>query len=167
MPPPPSPLADTVASLRVATLAIPAHACVPAAIHALILACLARILGRLEEMIRAWHAGQLAPPTRCPGTARTPAMAPRPNSAPFASAPRRRARRAASQARLHMPTERLAPAGRLPVQPPALAPRPERHPPHPGNNAGAAPPPLSHAAIRRRISLVSAAVSHVHFVTIS
>ncbi len=62
MSPPLSPLAETVASLRVATLATPAHAWVPEAIHALILACLVRLFGRLEEMIRLWQAGLLPPP---------------------------------------------------------------------------------------------------------
>jgi hypothetical protein len=75
MPPHPSPLADTVAALRVATLATPAHACVPQAIHALILACLARIFGRLEEMIRLWQSGCTPPPTTRSRTARATSTA--------------------------------------------------------------------------------------------
>lgn len=75
MSPHPSPLADTVASLRAATMATPAHAWLPAAIHALVLACLARLFGRLEEMIRLWQAGLLPPPAQRSRTA--PASRPR------------------------------------------------------------------------------------------
>jgi hypothetical protein len=81
MSPHPSPLADSVASLRVATLATQAHAWLPAAIHALILACLARILGRLEEMIRLWQAGLLPLPMARPGTVRANPANPWPREA--------------------------------------------------------------------------------------
>ncbi len=112
MPPHPSPLADSVATLRAATLATPAHAWLPAAIHALILACLARIFGRLEEMIRLWQAGLLPPPTHRPRTAQiTPA-----SSTPASSRQRearqashsvyaRTAERVAAEAGIHMETE--------------------------------------------------------------
>ncbi len=102
MPPHPSPLADSVASLRAATLATPAHAWLPAAIHALILACLARILGRLEEMIRLWQAGLLPPPVprprTAPATSRPRAARPNPDSVPHP--------RPAMQARNHKEAER-------------------------------------------------------------
>lgn len=57
-----------------------------AALHALLLATLARLVGRLETIFLAWQQGQLPPPAR----ARTPANAaqPRPH-APHASARRR------------------------------------------------------------------------------
>ncbi len=119
MPPHPSPLADSVATLRAATLATPAHAWLPAPIHALILACLVRIFGRLEEMIRLWQAGLLPPPLERPRTVRTnPAnpwprearqdsysvhsLAPAPHGAPTHA---RTADRAVAEARIPMETE--------------------------------------------------------------
>jgi hypothetical protein len=119
MSPHPSPLAETVTAMRAALLATPAHDWVPQAIHALILACLARILGRLEEMIRLWQAGLLPP------------VAQRPRTAPATSRPRE-ARRSpdcvhhrtpAAQARDHKKTERQREEGQgislllLPVSP--------------------------------------------------
>jgi hypothetical protein len=62
MPPIPSTLADEVARLGAATTSVPAPVWLPDAVHALILACLARLFGRLEEMIRLWQAGLLPPP---------------------------------------------------------------------------------------------------------
>ncbi len=113
MPPHPSPLADTVASLRIATLATPAHAWLPAAIHALILACLARILGRLEEMIRLWQAGLLPPPVQrprtAPATSRPRAARRNPDSVPH--------RRPAMQARNHNEAERQRDEGKVPSLP--------------------------------------------------
>lgn len=96
----PAPLADQVTILRRAALAIPAPALVPAAIHALILACLVRLLDRLAEMIRAWQEGQLPPPPRRARTAKTPA--PRPGAthpAPPPHAPGARAQYRDSAAR--------------------------------------------------------------------
>jgi hypothetical protein len=62
MPPIPSNLADEVARLGTATTSVPAPVWLPDAVHALIMACLARLFGRLEEMIRLWQAGLLPPP---------------------------------------------------------------------------------------------------------
>jgi hypothetical protein len=109
MPPHPSPLADSVATLRIATLATPAQAWLPAAIHALILACLARVLGRLEDMIRLWQAGLLPPPRERQRTVRTNLADPRPREArqdsiSVARPPSRTAGRAAADARSHMET---------------------------------------------------------------
>lgn len=171
MPPPLSPLANTVASLRVATLARPAHAWVPAAIHALILACLARLFGRLEEMVRLWQAGLLPPPTHRARTVqnRTPT-----SNRDSGSAPRRRAPRPVSDEKTHMETERqrelatplpslclsvsmckcLLPApGQESDRPTTTASRAERRHPSP------TPP------IRRRIGRLSAALKHGRFVT--
>lgn len=50
MPPIPSTLADEVARLGTATTSVPAPVWLPDAVHALIMACLARLFGRLEEM---------------------------------------------------------------------------------------------------------------------
>jgi len=57
--PNPTPLAGQVAILRRDLQATPAPAWVPSAIHALILACLLRIFGKLEDLIALWAAGQL------------------------------------------------------------------------------------------------------------
>jgi hypothetical protein len=62
MPPIPSTLADEVARLGTATTSVPAPAWLPDAVHALIMACLARLFGRLEEMIRLRQADLLPPP---------------------------------------------------------------------------------------------------------
>lgn len=75
MPPIPSTLADEVARLGTATTSVPAPVWLPDAVHALIMACLARLFGRLEEMIRLWQAGLLPPPP-----------APRPRAAASAQA---------------------------------------------------------------------------------
>lgn len=62
----PTPLADGIASLRTAILADEARG-----IHALILAILARLLTRLEHMIRLWQAGQLPTPRTKPAGRKT------------------------------------------------------------------------------------------------
>ena len=56
-------LGDKIARLR-DTAQAPEENCawIPDAIHALIMAALARIFTRLEQMIRLWQAGQLPPP---------------------------------------------------------------------------------------------------------
>jgi len=55
-------LGDQLATLRASAEAIPAPAWLPEALHALILACLLRLFGRLESMISHWQAGLLPPP---------------------------------------------------------------------------------------------------------
>jgi hypothetical protein len=64
-------LGDSLAALRTATLAAPAPAWLPAAIHALILACFARIFACLEDMLAQWQAGIFPPPP--PARAASPA----------------------------------------------------------------------------------------------
>lgn len=74
----PSELAESLASLRHAATATQAPAWLPATLHALILACLARLIGRLEDMVQLWRAGLLPPPNHpaahpaAPGTSRAP-----------------------------------------------------------------------------------------------
>ncbi len=58
---PSTPLAEGVAALRAQVAAVPAPAWVPEAIHALILALLLRLFGRLEDMIALWQAGHPIP----------------------------------------------------------------------------------------------------------
>lgn len=67
---PPS-LADQVARLRASATGTPAPIWLPDALHAAIMALLARIFGRLEAMIQLWQAGLLPPPTPRTTTAST------------------------------------------------------------------------------------------------
>ena len=55
-------LADRLGSLRATAGAESACGWVPAALHALIMACLARIFGRLEQVILLWQSGDLPLP---------------------------------------------------------------------------------------------------------
>jgi len=97
------PLADQTAALRTAILAEDAPCWLPDAVHALIMACLARIFGRLEDMIRLWQAGILPPRAHTASVIRAPRHAqlptpqlswpldaPRPNSPNRPSAPANR-----------------------------------------------------------------------------
>ena len=66
-------LAHQVAGLRAAAEADAAPGWLPAALHALIMACLARLFGRLEQIIRLWQEGDLAlPPARNPSSGQRP-----------------------------------------------------------------------------------------------
>jgi hypothetical protein len=94
--PPTSPLAEKAAALRDSVLATPAPRWLPDAAYALILALLARIFARLEDMIALWAQGILAPP---------PAREPR---APVAR-PRRTPARARRTPRRSSPRPRPAP----------------------------------------------------------
>lgn len=61
---PPS-LADAIARLHAAT-AVAAPVWLPAALHALLIACLARLFSRLEHIVLLWQSGRLAlPPASC------------------------------------------------------------------------------------------------------
>ena len=80
----PSPLGAQIATLRDAAQAEENCALWLAPLHAFIMACLARLFARLEQIFRLWHAGQLpalpvrpAPQPRTPtGTAIAPAPRP-------------------------------------------------------------------------------------------
>ena len=172
----PSPLADKVVHPRLATLATPAHAWVPQAIHALILACLARLFGRLEEMIRLWQAGLLPAPIQRPSTPRTPSARPGPREARqdsdsvrylahYAAAARSatahaRTSERAEEAGVHMETERRREAGE--ARPSCFSPSLRLHvqllPPPRAYNAPAnrppAPSPTSPIACRAQERLL-------------
>ena len=69
-------LAAQLAQLHTAIQAQETCFWLPAAVHALIMACLARIFSRLDQMLALWHVGLLPPPalraTAPPVTARAP-----------------------------------------------------------------------------------------------
>ena len=67
-------LAAQLAQLHTAALAQPKCAWVPAALHALIMACLTRIFGRLEQLVLLWQSGDL--PSRQIPTASSRTCAP-------------------------------------------------------------------------------------------
>ena len=84
----PSSLADQFGSLRASVESDSAHGWLPAALHALIMACLARLFARLEQIVLLWQSGKLVvPPAVSPSAARAPAHD-RPRAArPAARAP--------------------------------------------------------------------------------
>ncbi|MCC6719048.1 MAG: hypothetical protein IT555_14295 [Acetobacteraceae bacterium] len=130
------PLADQAAALRAAAAVPCAPGWLPAPLHALIMACLLRLFGRLEQLILLWQDGRL--PARDIPTA-TPAL-----RAPIRSRPRRtrgyrarrRTRRAVAAARAGAAIRPRAPwvAARGRPSPhfrsaPPLRPRPAHGPP--------------------------------------
>ena len=158
---PPS-LADQAANLRTALLAEDAPFWLPDALHALIMAALARIFARLEDMIRLWQSGALPPPPA--------SRAPSRHSARASRVPRRgriRARRrhtsrdqlspVAEQARPHA-TITADPAccpRRVATTPARLA----RAPPCGASPAQACRTPASGAANPRRLSYDNVLIS--------
>ena len=72
---PATPLSDQLASLRTTLTAAEAPRWMPDRVHALIIACLARIFARLEHVLTLWQAGQLPAP---PHPASTPQRAQNP-----------------------------------------------------------------------------------------
>ena len=67
---PAAPLSDQLTSLRTTLTAAEAPRWMPDRVHALIIACLARIFARLEHVLTLWQAGQLPPlPTHPASTA--------------------------------------------------------------------------------------------------
>ena len=95
---------------------------IPASIHALIMACLARIFARLEQLFLLWQSGQLPPPqahaTQHPISRR--------DSARRSEAPRRKVHSA-------------DPPASQPVSQPAASPSRARHIRHPGATSALPP----------------------------
>jgi hypothetical protein len=157
-----TPLSGQVASLRRDLQAIPAPAWVPSAIHALILACLTRIIGRLEDLVALWEAGKL--PAFPEPTPRTRTAAPRAHTvaparrtgwllALFAPAPAPRARATSGGRRARRPVPH---AHRRAAAPRAAVPSPGRKQAGTGNPPPAAPrpkapPPASRAPALPRL----------------
>ena len=125
-------LTQAFACLRRPAEAPTTHACLPPALHALIIATLARLFARLEQLFLLWQSGQL-PPQRpgAPPIARPAPNTPHPGTSRTARPGRQytRARRATFRAPSPRPTPTL-PGGIRAPKPPlhARAPPPPRHP---------------------------------------
>ena len=128
-------LSEQIAGLRRAVQATPAAAWLPATLHALIIACFARLFTRLEQMLQLWQSGDLVipeTPTRAT-TTRATTKSPHRRRAP--SAPRRhsrpiRARQAATQAAPRHPRA-IRNTAAIPPSAARQRPRPARDPPPP------------------------------------
>ena len=123
-------LSEQIAGLRRAVQAAPAAAWLPATLHALIIACFARLFTRLEQMLQLWQSGDLViPETPTRATTKSPHR----RRAP--SAPRRhsrhiRARQAATQAAPRHPRA-IRNTAAIPPSAARQRPRPARDPPPP------------------------------------
>jgi len=127
-----SSLGDKFASLRGTAQEQETCAWIPDSVHALIIACLARIFARLEQIFLLWQTGQLPPPqarsTQRPTARRNAARrnVPRQNRAPLLPAPAPRARRHKSRVATPPPAQCPAP---LHTIIPSARPRPAHDPP--------------------------------------
>ena len=134
-------LTQELARLRQSAEADDAHGWLPAALHALIMACLARIFGRLEQVFLLWTAGDLPPPRPItpPAAMRAPSH---PKTHHTARQPRTYTRARTTKRAITRQRTRTTPA-------PSLTPAPKRGIPAvpPPSNARAPPPPR--APIRR------------------
>ena len=143
-------LAGQFAALRATTATTPKGAWIPAPVHALIMACLARIFGRLEQLVLLWQAGNLPTP------ATRPTSTPRPLDI----------RCAAKDSRFlpHPPKHHPEHAARQtrPTPPARAEPSPARHPLRaprtPCPTAALAPPDPIHDAQRCGIGIPAAPV---------
>ena len=141
----PPPLADQLAQLRNALRAEETCAWLPDAVHTLIMACLARIFGRLEQFLRLWQAGTLPLSPACVTLHPESIVAFRPA---VAATPRDRSRRTAD-------ARRCALVARLRKVPVECAPR------HATSGAALSParprifPPKARAPPRRKAGLRS------------
>ena len=96
--------------MREAAQADSARGGVQAALEALVMACLARLFARLENLIRLWQSGQLVVPAIAPGANAHPVSTP--------ALPIRRARRRTTGRRCipsREPTDGVSPAENLPL----------------------------------------------------
>ena len=148
-------LADQFAGLRAVTAQSTDRGWLPAALHALIMAALARIFGRLEQLVLLWQTGTLplpAPRTAAPTTPRIldaaeggTRLAPQPSHARTRSARHRRAQPASADALQTAATPHFT-AGRR-TQPSAHPPsiiQPSRKRPHPARAPPQYPAPCSY-----------------------
>lgn len=138
---PPPVLSDRIACLRSNAQAQEKCVWIPAPVHDLIIACLVRIFGRLEQLILLWQSGTLPPPqpSRAPGHAQHDRPARRQRSA-AARRVRHRApgidpAAACARAPRHLALDASGQAPRISTHPPKASPE-SAHPPR-------APPPES------------------------
>ncbi len=124
----PSALSAQIAGLRHAVQATPAAAWLPATLHALIIACLARLFTRLEQMLNLWQSGDLILPQATPRAAASREQRRRAPAAPRRRSRHRRARQTATPAPARHPRTIHRPAANLPSAA-RHRPRPARDPP--------------------------------------
>ena len=133
----PTTLTQELARLRQSAEADQAHGWLPAALHALIMACLARLFVRLEQTFLLWTAGQLPPQhPAAPPIARPAPNTPRPGICRTSRRDRRyrritRAIQATRRATSHAPAPRPARPRSIPAPKPpqhSRAPPSPRHP---------------------------------------
>ena len=128
----PATLAERVGTLRASVQADSASGWLPPSLHALIMSCLARIFGRLEQMFQLWQEGTLPPPT--PPSRRDPVRQ-RTNTSSRTTRPRtNRAPRAPHAPNTLAPISTTTPA-REPARPSPVASMPS-----PPNRAARDPP---------------------------
>jgi hypothetical protein len=138
-------LVDQVASLRTALAAEAAPAWLPDALHALIIACLVRLFGRLEHMILAWHDSKTPTPRHPARQHLTPA--PRRAATPHSRdsnthAPRTRLPRSAiARPQLSRTSRPPAPATATPARPHIVRAHPAHARPRQASAKCAANPP--------------------------
>ena len=150
----PSSLGDQIARMHDAVHAQERCVFIPAAIHALIIACLDRIFGRLEQLVLLWQTGQL--PVPAPRQQTLPAI--RQHSLPRARAARNLRRRTRARPR---PICAIRTPGRTPGRSPGRAPAPSpaiTNTPHPApatrpRRRLARAPPSWHRACRQKSPL--------------
>ena len=151
---PPS-LASQLAQLHTAASAADAPCWLPDSVHALIMACLARIFGRLEQLLQLWQTGSLPQPAIRASSIRTPYV--RKPSRPAARRISRRARAATRQDSL----TRSAPVRHAAIAPPRVAIAITQPPPRRCRRPARDPPPTCQSRPFARI------LKHVYIVTIS
>jgi len=150
-------LSDHLGSLRASTAANVAPDWLPAALHALIMACLARLIGRLEQLVLLWRPATLPPPdhrrTRHHKPPRhhrpTPRRHAQAGAPPTDNLPRHHARAAsppcATAIRAPTPTASFAPPG---AAKPSAHPQPARAPPSVSHRNSPPERPAASAQVR-------------------
>ena len=126
----PPALSEQIAGLRRAVQAAPAAAWLPATLHALIIACFARLFTRLEQMLQLWQSGDLVIPETPTRATTKSAHRRRAPSAPRRHSRHIRARQAATQAAPRHPRA-IRNTAAIPPSAARQRPRPARDPPPP------------------------------------
>ena len=137
-------LGDQFARLRDTAQAQERCAWFPAALHALIMACLVRLFGRLEQIFQLWQAGNLPLPAP---RRESRQIAPRDPQSPAPRAWRRTRRRTRRHSRARATARQSSPAPRPAIPPADIAPTGTLAPSIRPRSARA--PPSPHAPVRR------------------